>query len=160
MQLRALAAFSFVAVGTVIAADDSVQDLISQIPSCATSCLDKASKAVGCAAGDNKCQCGKMDDLSQEALPCVSTSCEPSDLSTVTELSAKICAKVAVDAGGAAASSLVSSATGALGSAIGATATGASASASATSTPSATPGAGSRAGVGMGLAAAMAALAL
>ncbi|KAI1085194.1 hypothetical protein F5B20DRAFT_521326 [Whalleya microplaca] len=155
MQFKTLALSLFVAV----AAADSVSELISQIPSCAKPCLDDASTKVGCSTTDNKCQCSKMDDLTKQAITCVSTSCAASDLTKVSELSAKICTAVAAGAGSDTASSLVASASGALTSAAGSL-TGASASATATSTPTASPGAGSRAGVGMGLAAAMAALAL
>ncbi|OTA98505.1 hypothetical protein M426DRAFT_17336 [Hypoxylon sp. CI-4A] len=151
MQFKTLAVALFAAV----VAADSVQELISQIPSCAKPCLDNASTTIGCSTTDNKCQCGKIDDLTSEAIGCVSSSCSVDDLTAATKLSAEICAAVAVDAGGSAVTSAVSSASSAVNSAVGSL-TGADA----TATPTATPGAGNRAVAGLGFAAAMAAFAL
>ncbi|KAI1370476.1 hypothetical protein F4677DRAFT_451355 [Hypoxylon crocopeplum] len=153
MQFKTLA----LALFATAAAAQSIQDLISQIPPCAKPCLDSASTKIGCSTTDNKCQCSKIDDLTKEAITCVSTSCESSDLTKTTQLSAQICAAVAADAGGAAVSSIVSSANGAVTSAVGSlvgSATGAA------TTPTAAPDAGSRAAAGLGFAAAMAALVL
>ncbi|KAI0179477.1 hypothetical protein GGR52DRAFT_308142 [Hypoxylon sp. FL1284] len=151
MQLKTL---TFALFAAVVAAD-SVTDLVSQIPSCAKSCLDSASTKIGCSATDNRCQCTKLDDLTKEAISCVSSSCTADDLTKTTKLSAEICAAVAADAGGDAASSIMSKA--------GAVATSAVDSvfgSDTTATPTATPGAGNRATAGLGLAAAIAALAL
>ncbi|KAI6080507.1 hypothetical protein F4821DRAFT_58425 [Hypoxylon rubiginosum] len=152
MQFKTLAVAFFAAA----VAADSVSDLVSQIPSCAKTCLDNASTAIGCSTTDTSCQCSKFDDLTKEGITCVSTSCTTDDLTKTTKLSAQICAAVAENAGGAAASSIVSSAGAAVTSAINSiTGTGATP----TATP-ATPAAGNRAVVGLGFAAAMAALAL
>ncbi|KAI1395586.1 hypothetical protein F4819DRAFT_181127 [Hypoxylon fuscum] len=152
MQFKTLAIAFFAAA----AAAESLQELIAEIPSCAKPCLDDASTKIGCSTTDNSCQCSKIDDLTKEAITCVSTSCNSDDLTKTTKLSAQICAAVAVDAGGAAASSIVSSAgaaaTSAINSITGSTTTAA--------TPTATSGAGNRAAAGFGFAAAMAALAL
>ncbi|KAI1394375.1 uncharacterized protein F4822DRAFT_424854 [Hypoxylon trugodes] len=148
MQFKTFAIAFF--AGAVAA--QSAQQLISEIPSCAKPCLDKASQAIGCSTTDNKCQCSKMDDLTTQAITCVSSECSVDDLTKATQLSAQICAAVAEDAGGAAATSAVSSASAALTSAVG--------DIVGTATPTATPGAGNRAAAGLGFAAAMAALAL
>ncbi|KAI1778527.1 hypothetical protein F4818DRAFT_406377 [Hypoxylon cercidicola] len=152
MQFKTLA----VALFATAAAAQSLPQLISQIPSCAKPCLDNASTAIGCSNTDANCQCSKFDDLTKEAITCVSTSCSTDDLTKTTKLSAQICAVVAEGAAGSAASSIVSSAsaavTSAVNSVLGGTATGA--------TPTATPAAGNRAVAGLGFAAAIAALAL
>ncbi|KAI1808837.1 hypothetical protein F4811DRAFT_499128 [Daldinia bambusicola] len=154
MQFKTLAIALFAAAATA----ESIQELISQIPSCAKPCLDNASTKIGCSTTDNKCQCNKIDDLTQEAITCVSTSCNSDDLTKATKLSGEICAAVAADAGGAAASSLISSASAAATSAIGSAVTGSATDAA--SAPTETPGAGNRAAAGLGFAVAMAALAL
>ncbi|KAI2775672.1 hypothetical protein F4815DRAFT_450051 [Daldinia loculata] len=154
MQFKTLAIALFAAAVTA----ESLQELISEIPSCAKPCLDSASTKVGCSTTDNKCQCSKIDDLTQEAITCVSTSCNTDDLAKTTKVSGEICANVAVAAGGAAVSSVISSASAAATSAIGSVVFGSATDAA--STPTATPGAGNRAVAGLGFAAAMAALAL
>ncbi|KAI2467432.1 hypothetical protein F4781DRAFT_312116 [Annulohypoxylon bovei var. microspora] len=157
MQFTALALALFAAASV---SAQSTQELISQIPSCAKPCLDDASTKIGCSTTDTTCQCGKIDDLTTQAIGCVSTSCSADDLTETTKLSAEICAVAAANAGGAAASSVVSSAgsaaTSAIASLTGATAT--SSTTSATTTPA--TGAGNRAVAGLGFAAAVAALAL
>ncbi|KAF3058119.1 putative cfem domain-containing protein [Daldinia childiae] len=153
MQFKTLAIALFAAAVTA----ESLQELISQIPSCAKPCLDSASTKVGCSTTDNKCQCSKIDDLTKEAITCVSTSCSADELVDTTKLSGEICANVAAAAGGAAVSSAISSASAAATSAIGSVIGSAT---DAASTPTATPGAGNRAVAGLGFAAAIAALAL
>ncbi|KAI0896675.1 hypothetical protein F4806DRAFT_436334 [Annulohypoxylon nitens] len=156
MQFTTLALALFAAAVSA----QSTEQLISQIPSCAKPCLDDASTKIGCSTTDTSCQCSKIDDLTTQAIGCVSTSCSADDLTQTTKLSAEICAAIASDAGSAAASSAVSSAgsaaTSVIASLTGATAT--SATTSATATP--TTGAGNRAVAGLGFAAAVAALAL
>ncbi|KAI1140092.1 hypothetical protein F5Y05DRAFT_306534 [Hypoxylon sp. FL0543] len=158
MQFKTLAFALFAAAVSA----DSLQQLVSQIPSCAKPCLDDASTKIGCATTDNQCQCTKIDDLTTQAIGCVSTSCSADDLTETTQLSTQICLAVAQDVGGAAYSSALSSAgaaaTSEIGSITGASATSASASTTPTATP--TPGAGHRAAAGLGFAAAMAAFAL
>ncbi|KAI0383330.1 hypothetical protein F5Y04DRAFT_32804 [Hypomontagnella monticulosa] len=154
MQFRTLALTLF---ATAVAAQ-SAQELIAEIPSCAKPCLDSASTKIGCSTTDVKCQCGKIDDLTSEAITCVSTSCNTDDLSKTTKLSAQICGAVALGAGGDAVTSLVSSASAAATSAIGSAVFGSATDA--TTTPTATPAAGNRAVAGLGFAAAIAALAL
>ncbi|KAI1466216.1 uncharacterized protein F4812DRAFT_100326 [Daldinia caldariorum] len=154
MQFKTLAVALFAAA----AAAESVQELISQIPACAKPCLDSASTKIGCSTTDSKCQCSKIDDLTQESITCVSTSCDSDGLTKMTKLSGEICAAVAADAGGAAASSLISSASAAATSAIGSAVSSSVTDAASSSTE--TPGAGNRAAAGLGFAVAMAALAL
>ncbi|KAI1455310.1 hypothetical protein F4805DRAFT_274955 [Annulohypoxylon moriforme] len=156
MQFTTLAVALFAAAVSA----QSAQQLISEIPSCAKPCLDDASTKIGCSTTDTSCQCSKIDDLTTQAIGCVSTSCSADDLTQTTKLSAEICAAIASDAGSAAASSAVSSAGSAATSAIASLtgADGTSSSTSATATP--TTGAGNRAVAGLGFAAAVAALAL
>ncbi|RYO88897.1 hypothetical protein DL764_008665 [Monosporascus ibericus] len=160
MQIKTVA-FSLLAS---LAAAQSIQELLQQIPSCAIPCLADASQAIGCAVNDNACQCRKADELTSEAIFCVSTDCEPAELGTTTDVSTQICLLVAKQAGGDAAESAGASATAA----------GTSAVSSNVDEPTATPtnegesqtvetpAAAVRAGAGMGLlgAAAMVALAL
>ncbi|KAI2618106.1 hypothetical protein GGR54DRAFT_184933 [Hypoxylon sp. NC1633] len=150
--------FAFALFATAVAAQ-SLQQLISEIPPCAKPCLDSASTKVGCSTVDNKCQCSKFDDLTKEAITCVSTSCSVDDLTKTTKISSQICAAVASGAGSSAVSSVVSSANGAATSALNSLASSATA-ATTSHTPTATPGAGHRAVAGLGFAAAVAALAL
>ncbi|KAL7622851.1 hypothetical protein AAE478_006530 [Parahypoxylon ruwenzoriense] len=153
MQFKTLALSLFVAV----AAAESVQELISQIPSCAKPCLDSASTSIGCSTTDNKCQCSNINNLIQEAAGCVSTSCSANDLGETTQLSTRICAAVALEAGGDAVSSVISGASAAVTSVVGeVTGTGTDS----TPTATATPGAGHRSVAGLGFAAVVAALAL
>ncbi|RYP43757.1 hypothetical protein DL768_009712 [Monosporascus sp. mg162] len=147
-----------------LAAAQSVQELLKQIPSCAIPCIADASQAIGCAVNDNACQCEKADELTSEAIFCVSTDCEPEDLGTTTDVSTQICLLIAAQAGGNATESAGPNATTA----------GTSAISSNTDEPTVTPTNGGesqivetpaaavRAGAGMGLlgAAAMFALAL
>lgn len=76
MQFKTLAIALFAAAVSA----DSLQELISQIPSCAKPCLDDASTKIGCSTTDNKCQCSKIDDLTTQAIGCVSSSCSADDL--------------------------------------------------------------------------------
>ena len=62
------------------AAAQSLQDAVKQMPACAQTCIDAASPKIDCKVGDNACQCGKVDDLTKAALPCISTSCDPEEM--------------------------------------------------------------------------------
>ncbi|RYO77373.1 hypothetical protein DL766_005610 [Monosporascus sp. MC13-8B] len=160
MQIKTVA-FSLFAS---LAAAQSVQELLRRIPSCANPCLADASKAIGCAVNNNACQCKKSDEMTSEAIFCVSTNCEPEELGTTIDVSTQICLVVAKQAGGDAAESAGPSAIAAGTSAV------SSNMDEPTSTPTnegelqtvETPAAAVRAGAGMGLlgAAAMVALAL
>ncbi|KAK5628898.1 hypothetical protein RRF57_004613 [Xylaria bambusicola] len=76
MQFKNIALSLFVAA----VAAESVDELVKQIPSCATTCLNDGAKKVGCAVDDYKCQCGKITDITSDAIPCVSAACSSDDL--------------------------------------------------------------------------------
>ncbi|KAI1496343.1 hypothetical protein F5X99DRAFT_75620 [Biscogniauxia marginata] len=158
MQFKAVALALLV---TAVSAD-SVEELLTQIPSCAKSCLDNASTSIGCGTTDTWCQCDKKTDLTKAAIVCVQGACSSDDLKKTTTVSAELCLAVAQQSAGDAASSIVASATAAAGSGL-ASASNAITSAigSATATPS-TDAASGRNVAGMGIvgAAAMFAWAL
>ncbi|KAI1814007.1 hypothetical protein GGS20DRAFT_440289 [Poronia punctata] len=172
MQYKTLLLSIFVAA----AAAKSIDEIVSEIPSCAKPCLDDASKDAGCDVDDHKCQCKSIDAITKSALVCLTTKCEGEDLKTASKVSGELCLAVAGKDGGdkitsavdhvtSAAGGAFTSATGAAGSAF-TSATGAltiqtSTSVSATVSPSPT-GAANQAGAGIGMvgAAAMLALAL
>ncbi|KAK7991671.1 hypothetical protein PG996_013310 [Apiospora saccharicola] len=163
MQFKTILISAFVA----LAAAESIQDLVAQIPACTKNCLNDASKQIGCDSSDNKCQCGKIDDLTKNATPCI-IGCQNDDMSKTLELSGKICAKVGGAQVGSAVSSLASEASTKIGGALSTasakatsvygdiTATASHAANTATPTPA---GAG-RNMAGAGLAAAVVAFAL
>ncbi|KAK8085361.1 hypothetical protein PG997_006632 [Apiospora hydei] len=78
MQFKTIVLSAFVA----LAAAESIQELVAQIPACTKKCLDDASKQIGCDASDNKCQCGKLDDLTAKATPCI-IACTDDDMSSM-----------------------------------------------------------------------------
>ncbi|KAK8045407.1 hypothetical protein PG993_005431 [Apiospora rasikravindrae] len=163
MQFKTIVLSAFVA----LAAAESIQELVAQIPACTKKCLDDASKQIGCDASDNKCQCGKLDDLTAKSTPCI-IACTDDDMSKTIELSGKICAKVGGAQVGSAVSSLASGASTAIGGALSTASakatsvygdiTATASHAASTSTP--TPAAAGRNMVGAGLAAAVVAMAL
>ncbi|KAK8098067.1 uncharacterized protein PG998_013553 [Apiospora kogelbergensis] len=166
MQFKAVVLSAFVA----LAAAETIQELVAQIPACTKQCLDDASKKINCATTDNKCQCGKIDDLTKAATPCI-IGCENDDMSKTLEISGKICAKVGGAQVGDAVSSIASGASTAIGGAlstasakatsvIGDITATASHSAAATSSPSPAAAANGRNMAGAGLAAAVVAFAL
>ncbi|KAK6845864.1 hypothetical protein PG990_007681 [Apiospora arundinis] len=113
MQFKTIVLSAFVA----LAAAETIQELVAQIPACTKKCLDDASQKIGCASTDNKCQCGKIDDLTKNATPCI-IGCQSDDMSKTLELSGKICAKVGGAQVGDAVSSIASGASTAIGGAL------------------------------------------
>lgn len=59
----------------------SVDDLAAQLPSCSLPCLEKVSKAGGCAVKDYACLCGLNGNYSLRILltECLLKACAPSD---------------------------------------------------------------------------------
>ncbi|KAK8069844.1 hypothetical protein PG994_006460 [Apiospora phragmitis] len=165
MQFKTIVLSAFVA----LAAAETIQELVAQIPACTKKCLDDASKQIGCDTTDNKCQCGKLDDLTSKATPCI-IACTNDDMSKTIELSGKICAKVGSAQIGSAVSSVASDVSTKVGSALSTASakatsvygdiTATASHAASTSTP--TPAAAGRnmVGAGAGLAAAVVAMAL
>ncbi|KAM0809183.1 hypothetical protein AB5N19_09526 [Seiridium cardinale] len=109
MQFKNLAFSLLVAV----AAADSVDQLVTQIPSCALTCLISGSSKVGCAVTDYACQCNNASALQDDVTPCVSSSCSASDAATALTVSGEICVAVGVTS----VTSGIASATSAAGSA-------------------------------------------
>lgn len=77
MQIKTIVLSTFVA----LAAAETIQELVAQIPPCTKKCLDDASKQIGCDSSDNKCQCSKIDDLTSKSTPCI-INCQSDDLSS------------------------------------------------------------------------------
>ncbi|KFY20771.1 hypothetical protein V493_07623, partial [Pseudogymnoascus sp. VKM F-4281 (FW-2241)] len=73
-----LALIAAVAAATSVAAQD-VAGIVSQIPSCALTCIATAAAANQCSITDYKCQCGKMSAIQASATPCVTSKCKPDD---------------------------------------------------------------------------------
>ncbi|KAK2043505.1 CFEM domain-containing protein [Colletotrichum somersetense] len=135
-----------------------IAGLVSQLPACAVSCIDKAASTIGCAATDFACLCNSQEKLISTLTPCVLTAgCSSDEIGAAAKIAPQICAQVANSPAAsdiAAASNLV---TGAIGTA---TASGAAATASASPTAAAVRPAGGYFGiVGAGVAA-LAAVAL
>ncbi|KAI8633614.1 hypothetical protein F5Y19DRAFT_470856 [Xylariaceae sp. FL1651] len=182
MQFKTAVLSFFVAAAVA----QSVDDIVAEIPACATKCLDDASTKAGCAVSDHTCQCQNIDAITKNGIVCVSQACSSDDTQKTAQVTTDLCLAVAQQVGGdtfssalssatAAAGSALTSATGAAGSAF-TSATGAAGSAltsatgaagssthvTSTPTPTATPAAANHAAAGMGMvgAAAMFALAL
>ncbi|KAI1840759.1 hypothetical protein JX266_013033 [Neoarthrinium moseri] len=143
MQFKNLALSLFVAS---VAAQD-INSLITQVPTCALSCLLNAGAQVGCDTTDYSCQCSKADALKQAVEPCLAKSCSAEEIGNAQSVSEKICAAVGAVSS---VSSAVASATSALSSA----ASSASASASASASTAVTTGSAGRVEVGVVAAAA------
>ncbi|ELR04839.1 hypothetical protein VC83_03658 [Pseudogymnoascus destructans] len=88
-----LALIAAVAAATSVAAQD-VAGIVSQIPSCALTCIATASAGQSCAITDYACQCGKMSAIQASATPCVTTKCKPEDALKVLSLTSELCKKV------------------------------------------------------------------
>ncbi|KDN60034.1 putative CFEM domain-containing protein [Colletotrichum sublineola] len=136
-----------------------VAGLVSQLPTCAVSCIEKAASSIGCAATDFACLCKSQDKLISTLTPCVLTAgCSSDQIGEAAKIAPQICALVSNNPAAsdiAAASSLV---TGALGTA---SASGAAATASTSPTAAAVrPTSGYFSIVGAGIAALAAAVAL
>ncbi|KAK1995142.1 hypothetical protein LX36DRAFT_174528 [Colletotrichum falcatum] len=113
-----------------------VAGLISQLPACAVSCIDKAATSIGCASTDIACLCKSQEKLVSTLTPCVLTAgCSSDEIAQAAKLAPQICAQAGTNPAAsdlAAASSLVAGATAAT-----ATATGTAATSSAS--PAAAP---------------------
>jgi len=124
----------------LLAASTSVVAVdLSSIPSCALTCIVKAISSAGCGVTDYQCQCvTKSQTITNDATPCIASSCSKDDQAKVAPAVASICASalsssIPIPTGSAAAKS----ATGAAASATGTKAssgTASQAAATATST--------------------------
>ncbi|KAI2463367.1 hypothetical protein F4781DRAFT_416897 [Annulohypoxylon bovei var. microspora] len=147
MQFAAISLSLFAAF---VAAQNSTSlpDLVSQLPSCAASCLASSAKSAGCSAEDFTCLCGDNKSTFISSITgCIgfSSECSQDDIGKLTTLAPEICTAVAANPD----ASAVASASNIVSSAIG------------TATPTSTPGAAARPEIAMGLVGvALAALAL
>ncbi|KFY06323.1 hypothetical protein V492_08076, partial [Pseudogymnoascus sp. VKM F-4246] len=88
-----LALIAAVAAATSVAAQD-VAGIVSQIPSCALTCIATAAAGQSCSITDYKCQCSKMSAIQASATPCVTSKCKPDDALKVLSLTGELCKKV------------------------------------------------------------------
>ncbi|KAL0936952.1 uncharacterized protein CTRU02_209168 [Colletotrichum truncatum] len=106
--------------------------LVSQLPTCAVSCLNSAAKTIGCSATDFSCLCTNQERLISTLTPCVLTAgCSTDDIATAARIAPEICENVQNNPNPSAIASASNLVTGALGTATGSTA------ATATSQPNA-----------------------
>ncbi|KAK1574179.1 uncharacterized protein LY79DRAFT_524421 [Colletotrichum navitas] len=132
--------------------------LVSQLPTCAVSCIERAASSIGCGATDFACLCKSQEKLISTLTPCVLTAgCSGDEIGEAAKIAPQICLQVSNSPAAsdiAAASSLV---TGAIGTA---SASGAAATASTSPTAAAVrPTSGFFGVIGAGIAA-LAAVAL
>ncbi|KAK2057128.1 CFEM domain-containing protein [Colletotrichum caudatum] len=110
-----------------------IAGLVSQLPTCAVSCIEKAAGTIGCAVTDFACLCNGQEKLLSTLTPCVLTAgCSSDEIAESAKIAPQICAQVANNPAAsdiAAASSLV---TGEIGTATASGAAAATASASPT----------------------------
>jgi len=59
------------AVAATIAAAQSIDDLVGQIPACVVPCIVKGAEEVGCKQGDHACECDKVDEISSKVALCI-----------------------------------------------------------------------------------------
>ncbi|KAI1476063.1 hypothetical protein F4774DRAFT_262246 [Daldinia eschscholtzii] len=148
MQFSAITLSLFVAFAA--AQNSTLPDLVSQLPSCAASCLDSSSESAGCSSTDFTCLCSedKRQSFITSISGCIgfSAKCSQDDIGKLSTLAPEICDAATSNPD----PSAVASASNIVTSAIGA------------SSPTSSPDAGVRPEVGMGLVgvAAFAALAL
>ncbi|WYZ43219.1 hypothetical protein EsH8_VI_000918 [Colletotrichum jinshuiense] len=106
--------------------------LISQLPTCAVTCLSTAAQNIGCSVTDFTCLCESSERLITTLTPCVLTAgCSTDDIANAAKIAPQICAEVQNSPAASDVASASNLVTGALG-----TATGGSA-ATATSVPAA-----------------------
>ncbi|KAI0466706.1 hypothetical protein F4859DRAFT_518760 [Xylaria cf. heliscus] len=78
-----------------LAAASRMDDLVSQMPSCARKCLDEDSKNAGCDIDDYRCQCTKIQEINNSSTSCISTSCSSDDQNKATQITTEICLDIA-----------------------------------------------------------------
>ncbi|KFZ16857.1 hypothetical protein V502_04867 [Pseudogymnoascus sp. VKM F-4520 (FW-2644)] len=88
-----LALIAAVAAVTSVAAQD-VASIVSQIPSCALTCIATAAAGQSCTITDYKCQCSKMSAIQASATGCVTTKCTTDEAIKVLSLTGDLCKAV------------------------------------------------------------------
>ncbi|KAL5353123.1 hypothetical protein ACLOAV_001154 [Pseudogymnoascus australis] len=81
------------AVTSSVAAQD-IAGIVSQIPSCALTCIATAAMGQSCEITNYKCQCEKMSAIQAAATPCVTTKCTQEDALKVLSLTGDLCKAV------------------------------------------------------------------
>ncbi|CAN8097930.1 unnamed protein product [Discula destructiva] len=100
---------------TATSTPGDVGSLVSQLPTCALSCLESAAQAISCSTSDLPCLCSKADQLIVDIGPCILfSSCSQSDQQRLVDSAQEICANINVAQPSqlAAASSYIASAVG------------------------------------------------
>lgn len=84
MQFKTVTLTAFVGLAAAAASSSSssVTDLASQIPSCASTCLDQGAAAANCGTSDYSCQCDNQPTISSNASSCLASSCSVTDISS------------------------------------------------------------------------------
>jgi len=76
MQFKTLVVAAFFGLATA-AVDPST--IISQIPSCALTCLLTGAASANCDVTDYACQCKNFDAIQKTVAPCVQGACSTAD---------------------------------------------------------------------------------
>ncbi|KAK7753419.1 hypothetical protein SLS62_004710 [Diatrype stigma] len=111
----ALSLFAAVATAQTNSTDESLPDLVAQLPTCAMSCFNSSADGAGCSTTDFDCLCSTQEFISNMG-GCVllgGASCSSDEISKATDLANQICSDVKnnpTSSDVAAASSLVASA--------------------------------------------------
>jgi hypothetical protein len=63
----------------VSVAADATTDILTQVPTCALSCLLTGAGKVGCPITDYACQCEHAAELQNAAGPCIESACSTAD---------------------------------------------------------------------------------
>ncbi len=78
MQFKTL----FVAALAGFVAAQDINTLISEIPSCALTCLLTGASDAGCGTSDYACQCSNQSTIQTSAEPCLTKACSTSDIAS------------------------------------------------------------------------------
>ncbi|CCF38206.1 hypothetical protein CH063_09354, partial [Colletotrichum higginsianum] len=94
--------------------------LISQLPTCAVTCLNTAARNIGCSATDFTCLCDSQERLISSLTPCVLTAgCSADDIANAARIAPQICSEVDNNPAASDIASASNLVTGALGTATG-----------------------------------------
>ncbi|OLN89986.1 hypothetical protein CCHL11_07217 [Colletotrichum chlorophyti] len=73
----------------------SLPDLVSQLPTCAVSCLSSAADTIGCSATDFSCLCQSQEKLISTLTPCVlMAGCSTTEIEQAAKVAPNICQQV------------------------------------------------------------------
>ncbi|KAI0446156.1 hypothetical protein F4803DRAFT_547404 [Xylaria telfairii] len=77
-----------------LAAASCMDDLVSQMPSCARRCLDDDFKMARCDINDHSCHCTKIHGITNGSASCISTACSSDEQKDVTKIITEVCLDV------------------------------------------------------------------